>query len=135
MRNLRITRVLGFCFLLGLMLMAMVGCSTDQTEKIEVPQNTTTDTETDLSAIDPVDPADTVDPVDTVTPASLFAFELDDKGNPIIRPPREDVSGPSRVGGCMRPPLGPPGLTRNKGNIIIGPPREDVLPPPQSRRL
>ena len=88
MRNLRIAGVLGFCFLLGFVLMAMVGCSTDQTEKIDVPQSTTIDTETDLSAIDAVDPVDTGDPadtVDTVTPASLFAFEFDDKGNPIIQ--------------------------------------------------
>ena len=93
MRNLRIAGLLGFCFLLGFVLVAaIVGCSSDQTGNSEIPPadaytdvtepNKTTETDTAV----PVDPMETVGSVaPVIAPESLFAFELDDKGNPIIQ--------------------------------------------------
>ncbi len=92
MKNTRIAGLLGFCFLVGFVLVAAIaGCSPSETSNPELPPaNTTTDstetnetTVTDI-AVAKVEPQDTVDTVAPAGPESLFAFKLDDKGNPII---------------------------------------------------
>ena len=92
MKKNRIAGLLGFCFLVGFVLVAaMAGCSSSETNDPKIPSDTTTDsTDTNqTTAADIVVP--TVDPMATVGsvasvdgPESLFAFKFDDKGNPII---------------------------------------------------
>jgi len=92
MRNFKIAGLLGFCFLAGFVLVvAIAGCSSNETGSVKIPADTTTGpletnetTDADI-AVPTVDPMDTVDAVATVDgPESLFAFKLDDNGNPII---------------------------------------------------
>ncbi|MBT3891708.1 MAG: hypothetical protein HOF72_13870, partial [Planctomycetaceae bacterium] len=92
MKNMRIAGLLGFCFLGGFVLVATIaGCSPSETSNPELPPaNTTTDstetnetTVTDIAVVEG-EPQDTVDTVAPAGPESLFAFKLDDKGNPII---------------------------------------------------
>nr|MCS5630592.1 hypothetical protein [Pirellulaceae bacterium] len=91
MRNLRIAGLLGFCFLLGFVLVAAIaGCSSSQTDNSEIPP---ADTTTDLIETNETTDTDTAiptggsrDPVVPVAgPENQFAFEFDDKGNPIIQ--------------------------------------------------
>ena len=92
MKNMRIAGLLGFCFLGGFVLVATIaGCSPSETSNPELPPaNTTTDsTETNETTVTDIavaegEPQDTVDTVAPAGPESLFAFKLDDKGNPII---------------------------------------------------
>jgi outer membrane protein assembly factor BamB len=85
MKKFRIAGLLGFCFLVGFVLVAAIaGCSSNETGNAEIPPaDTTTDSsETNETTVDPLDTVDTVAAVDG--PESLFAFKHDDKGNPII---------------------------------------------------
>jgi outer membrane protein assembly factor BamB len=92
MKKIRIAGLLGFCFLVGFVLVAaMAGCSSSETNDPKIPSDTTTDsTDTNQTTaadivVPTVDPMATVGPVASVDgPESLFAFKFDDKGNPII---------------------------------------------------
>jgi outer membrane protein assembly factor BamB len=83
MKNLRIAGLLGFCFLIGFVLVAAIaGCSSSETGNTEIPPAVTPTDQSETNATTDTDAA--VPTADSLAPENQFAFEFDDKGNPII---------------------------------------------------